>query len=723
MNDLVRPTAMFSGARIPAVSPTGVLGAVPNPPPQVAQLPIGSTLTGVVVGHDAEGHTLVRTDLGTLAVATRAQLPVNSEVTLQIRSSSGGGQLQVLIIHSELPQVGAKGGPASQPSQAAGPQSGGAGAQGQAATAPGGGQATPVGHGPASDLLTLGQTLRAVVQSPATNAVGGGNPGGSGQPAPALATLAAQLSPGSELQLRIISVQGSTAQTAAIQTAATQASGSPAPGGPANGAPGSGPPGPQGPTTPGTTTLGAAAPSAPAPGHSVGVPGIAGPIAASGAMPAGATQAAPPTSTGAMPSGPNSTTAAPPAATPAIPSGQGVAPGATASGHAPASAIPAPGAIASYAAAGGAPGATALDLGPGPGLVATPSALLAAHGIGHGGNQGSGPAAPPQTAQPGAAPGANAAGAPGSGSTAAAPSNPAAAAGPGAASGAIRFTGSVTAVTHAGQPVVQTPLGTLTLEIRAPLQAGSQITFELPSGAAAPGRIGGAGPGPTALGTLAHSWPALEETLRVLQEIAPPGVAAASLREAVPQVGPRLASGLLFFLSALGVGDVTRWIGNQASQALKGAGRDSLLSRLGQDFGQLGRLADNQSGDWRLFFIPLYDGDQLRQLRLFLRHGQPEQDGGGGQDDEDQTRFVVEVEMSRLGDLQLDGLVREKRLDLILRSRAPLPEFMRRDIMKIFHEANEITGYRGKLGFQSSREWKAMPIEAPEAAEAAGVVV
>ncbi len=179
----------------------------------------------------------------------------------------------------------------------------------------------------------------------------------------------------------------------------------------------------------------------------------------------------------------------------------------------------------------------------------------------------------------------------------------------------------------------------------------------------------------------------------------------------------------MFFLSALSAGNVNRWIGNQAIQALKSAGRDSLVSRLGRDFGQLGRLADNEGGDWRLFFIPIHDGDQLQQLRLFLRNGGQDGDGGPGQDDEDQTRFVVEVEMSRLGDLQLDGLVREKRLDLILRSRAPLPDFMRRDITQIFHEANEITGNRGSIGFQSSHEWKAMPIEAPQAAADAGVVV
>jgi hypothetical protein len=180
---------------------------------------------------------------------------------------------------------------------------------------------------------------------------------------------------------------------------------------------------------------------------------------------------------------------------------------------------------------------------------------------------------------------------------------------------------------------------------------------------------------------------------------------------------------MLFFLSALSGGDMNRWLGSQALQALKTAGREGLLARLGQDFEQLGRLADNPGSEWRLFSIPLLDGDQVRQLRFFLRHGQQDGDGDGNDEDEEKTRFVVEVALSSLGDLQLDGLVRKKRLDLILRSRAPLPAFMRRDIMQIFHDANEITGYRGSIGFQSSIDWKAIAIEPPDADTSPGVVV
>ena len=135
-------------------------------------------------------------------------------------------------------------------------------------------------------------------------------------------------------------------------------------------------------------------------------------------------------------------------------------------------------------------------------------------------------------------------------------------------------------------------------------------------------------------------------------------------------------------------------------------------------------MADSPSGDWRLFFIPLLGGDQVQQLRLFLRHGQQGSGGGGGgEEDDEPTRFVVELELSRLGDLQLDGLVRDKRFDLILRTRAPLPEFMRRDIAQIFQDANGATGYAGNIGFQSSTAWRFMPIEVPADVASPGVVV
>ena len=322
----------------------------------------------------------------------------------------------------------------------------------------------------------------------------------------------------------------------------------------------------------------------------------------------------------------------------------------------------------------------------------------------------------PETAAPGAPAAAG-------GATRPNPSAPAQAAATPTAEAALRFSATVSAVTHAGQPVLQTPLGTLTLEIQAPLPTGSRVTLELPNGALPQPTAPGPSHGPAPLSTLAHAWPALDEALQALREVAAPGTGAIAMPKTVPQPGPRLTSGLLFFLAALGAGDVHRWLGQQATQTLKNAGREALLSRLGQDFGQLSRLAESPAGDWRLFFLPLLNGHQVQQLRLFLRHGQHGHDGGEGDEDGDSTRFIVELELSRLGELQLDGLVRNRRLDLILRSRAPLPDFMRREIVQIFHEANGATGYEGSVGFQSSGAWRFMPIEIPATAVSPGVVV
>ena len=63
--------------------------------------------------------------------------------------------------------------------------------------------------------------------------------------------------------------------------------------------------------------------------------------------------------------------------------------------------------------------------------------------------------------------------------------------------------------------------------------------------------------------------------------------------------------------------------------------------------------------------------------------------------------FLLDVELSRLGPLQFDGLVRGKRLDLMLRTQRPLDPAMRQEIAEIFQTAQQATGYAGQLFFQA----------------------
>jgi hypothetical protein len=148
------------------------------------------------------------------------------------------------------------------------------------------------------------------------------------------------------------------------------------------------------------------------------------------------------------------------------------------------------------------------------------------------------------------------------------------------------------------------------------------------------------------------------------------------------------------------------WPGTKAGTALDGAGRGELRGRLEADMAELRRLADPPSGDWRVFVLPQLDGSMVRPVRLYLRRG------GGNTRPEDGTRFVLDVDMSRLGALQLDGLVRQKRVDLVLRSHQALAPELRQEIATVFRDATSAAGLAGDIVFATASRFPVAPLEA-----------
>src|SRR5690606_18913903 len=253
------------------------------------------------------------------------------------------------------------------------------------------------------------------------------------------------------------------------------------------------------------------------------------------------------------------------------------------------------------------------------------------------------------------------------------------------AAGTVKVTGLVTATTSGGQPILHTPLGTLTLDTRAGLPLGTSLALEVALPASGPGAAAG-------LGAL---WPSQESLEQALFQGLTAGQAEAIART-LPQVGPRLASGILIFLSALNQGNLADWLsragGGQAERAELPAG---LTERLGREIAGLARSIETPSGEWRFVNLPLWSEAGLRELRCYFRHQQ--HGGKGGGDGDKATRFVLELELRRHGLLQLDGLVRGRLFDLVLRSRMALPARVRGDLMALFEEANAIAGYSGRL--------------------------
>jgi hypothetical protein len=281
--------------------------------------------------------------------------------------------------------------------------------------------------------------------------------------------------------------------------------------------------------------------------------------------------------------------------------------------------------------------------------------------------------------------------------------------------------GTVIGATPAGQPLLRTAAGVLTLATAAAaLPRGTALTVEiagtppLPPAPAAdiPPAVAGAPLLDTsrlAAPLLAEDvlgstgWPALTEAVEALAA-ADPAAARHLISALLPRPDAGLATTVLFFLSALRGGDVRGWLGDAAVRTLNRT-RPDLSTRLGDDFRKLGRAAEEAvPNDWRITQVPLFTGAEVELIRLWTRrHDDPSDDDDDNRRSQDQ-RFVVDVSLSRLGRLQLDGLVRDagRRLDLIVRTESPLAPAMRDHIRGLFGNAGALTGLTGGVGFQAA---------------------
>ncbi|MCR9257481.1 MAG: hypothetical protein NXI16_15440 [Alphaproteobacteria bacterium] len=286
------------------------------------------------------------------------------------------------------------------------------------------------------------------------------------------------------------------------------------------------------------------------------------------------------------------------------------------------------------------------------------------------------------------------------------PGNNAAQPAPGSG-GAIQA--QVTGHTAGGQSILTTPAGTLTLQGTGRLPLGSTLTLEPVSKA---DRAGGTAAG-KATPTLqsanpARALPSLEQAMQALAA-ADPAAAQNVVQNAIARPGPQLTGAMLFFMTALRGGDARQWLGETANRLLERSpvGK-AALDQLGDDFSNLTRVGRDQNGvDWRAFYIPLYDGEQYDQLRLYLR--QPADGENENGESRGGARFLMDVTLTKLGPLQLDGLVRDKRVDLMLRTARPLPEPTRAGILELYAETMERTGYQGKVSFQHLPELPPLP--------------
>lgn len=266
--------------------------------------------------------------------------------------------------------------------------------------------------------------------------------------------------------------------------------------------------------------------------------------------------------------------------------------------------------------------------------------------------------------------------------------------------GMVSFGATVMGSTIAGQPIVETPLGLFTLGAKVALPEGTQLQLRVMQPPGSAGATGQAMGQPATLMELSHQWAALDEALATLRAI-DPKAAQAVLDQTIAKPGPQLAGGLAFFLTALrGGGDLKRWLGESSVQALEKSGRGKLIQRLSEEMREMSKAGAPDaapSSEWRPMFMPVFDGEGIRQLRLFVHR-----DANDADDDAPPgKRFLVEADFTRLGQFQLDGLVQPKKLDLVVRTKQALPGEVTQNINAIFTRSLDAAGFAGKLRFES----------------------
>lgn len=281
-----------------------------------------------------------------------------------------------------------------------------------------------------------------------------------------------------------------------------------------------------------------------------------------------------------------------------------------------------------------------------------------------------------------------------------------------------------------GAVIVQTRLGMFTLP---QAQVGSAqpgtvqtwqvntMTLPLPGEGLPP--IGGSGGVLAAASQFTAEWSALDELSSLLHGMHS-SMAAQALQRIVPHVGTQFSAGMLFFMNILRRGDVSEWLGKDLIEHLERMGKGDLVQRLGADLGAVRTLfTDQPQGNWQALFFPVMVEKELHHAQMFIKPEEQERkEGGGG------TRFIVELELSHLGPMQMDGLVKKRaehtQFDLVIRSIHELPEEMKTDIYGIFENAQQVTGLQGSLNFRLVQEFPVHPLQEiqKQAGEGGGIM-
>jgi hypothetical protein len=249
--------------------------------------------------------------------------------------------------------------------------------------------------------------------------------------------------------------------------------------------------------------------------------------------------------------------------------------------------------------------------------------------------------------------------------------------------------GRVLAPADDGTALIGTALGTMALQGPLPLPPGTAVRL---------GIFAVAPPAAGALAPLRQEAQAglLDQIFKLLFDQAPSIAEPAAAALTLPADGTLLATAWAFMVDARRR-TLVRDAATMVRQALVAADRPDLAERFESASSDLGAARPPALPDgWTLMTLPFLGLASEQPVRVYARPAGDEPDGEG-HDGRTGARIVVDVSLTRLGALQFDGLVRDRRFDLIIRSPSGLDPGLRDEIDRAFQSAIAECGFAGEL--------------------------
>lgn len=229
---------------------------------------------------------------------------------------------------------------------------------------------------------------------------------------------------------------------------------------------------------------------------------------------------------------------------------------------------------------------------------------------------------------------------------------------------------------------------------------------------------------PPEVAQLATSWTSLQQIAAALKELQPTVYTQLERRFPLIQLDALsskgsvlkdLVEGFVFFLTATKLNSPKLLLGERATRLLQRNGQDELIKRFAKDFSSIRQMFEgySQQSPWQPLFMPIVINGEFQQARWFFRREKETSDQENRK--AKASRFIVEMDYSELGQMQLDGFAtthNEKlKLDMVLRAQTPLEEDIQRDIIAIYHAASEAAGYIGTFSFEFTETFPMNPLD------------